>query len=75
MSRKRGIRQQYINVFLVSLLIAVIGMGSMYIYVKNSWTDLEEARQESFEKAQLVELISNSIQDLFFVSAGIIHSK
>lgn len=70
MSRKRGIRQQYINVFLVSLLIAVIGMGSMYIYVKDSWTDLEEARQESFEKAQLVELISNSIQDLFFRIRG-----
>ncbi|GKV65400.1 MULTISPECIES: ATP-binding protein [unclassified Sporosarcina] len=70
MSRRRGIRQQYINIFIVSLLVAVIGMGSMYIYVKSSWAELEENQQETFEKSELVEQISNSVQDLFFRIRG-----
>ncbi|AXI00360.1 response regulator [Sporosarcina sp. PTS2304] len=70
MSSKKGIRQQYINIFIISLLIAVIGMGSMYAYVKSSWSEMEEEQQETFEKAQLVEKISNSVQDLFFRIRG-----
>ncbi|MDV6377424.1 ATP-binding protein [Sporosarcina sp. GW1-11] len=70
MSYKKSIRRQYINVFIVSLLIAVLGMGSMYAYVKSSWNETEKKQQNTFEKAQLVEEISNSIQDLFFRIRG-----
>ncbi|WP_153732339.1 ATP-binding protein [Sporosarcina obsidiansis] len=70
MSRKKGIRQQYINVFIVSLLIAVLGMGSMYLYAKNSWSQLEIEQQETFEKAQVVEHLSTSVQNLFFRIRG-----
>ncbi|PIC65034.1 histidine kinase [Sporosarcina sp. P13] len=70
MSRKNGIRQQYIRVFIISLLIAVLGMGSMYAYVKISRSETEKHQQNMFEKAQLVEEISNSVQDLFFRMRG-----
>ncbi|ARK24592.1 hypothetical protein SporoP37_07895 [Sporosarcina sp. P37] len=70
MASKRGIRQQYIRIFIVSLVIAVIGMGGMYAYVNNSWNDLEEEQQDSLEKARLVELLSDSIQDVFFRIRG-----
>ena len=70
MSQKRGMRQQYVNIFIISLLVAVIGMGSMYIYVKNSWIELEEQQQETFEKSELVGKMSDSVQDLFFRIRG-----
>lgn len=68
--RKKGIRQQYINIFVISLLIAVVGMSSMYIYVSNSWKELEDKQQESFQKSQIMEDMSNAIHQLFFRIRG-----
>ena len=70
MPQKKGIRQQYIRVFIISILIAVVGMGSMYFYVSDSWDNMEDEQQDSFKKAQLVENISDSVQDLFFRIRG-----
>lgn len=68
--QKKGIRQQYIKVFIVSIVIAIIGMGSMYFYASSSWDELEDLQQDSINKSELIEEISDSIQDLFFRIRG-----
>ncbi|WP_303970457.1 ATP-binding protein [Sporosarcina ureae] len=70
MAPKKGIRQQYIQVFIISIVIAVIGMTSMYFYASSSWDDMEVEQQDSYKKTQLVENISDSVQDLFFRIRG-----
>lgn len=70
MAHKKGIRQQYKKVFIASIVIAIIGMGSMYFYASSSWDELEDKQQASIEKSVLIEDLSNSIQDLFFRVRG-----
>ncbi|PIC68419.1 histidine kinase [Sporosarcina sp. P21c] len=70
MAHKKGIRQQYIKVFIASIVIAIIGMASMYFYASSSWDELENKQQASIEKSVLIENISDSIQDLFFRVRG-----
>ncbi|ARF14566.1 ATP-binding protein [Sporosarcina ureae] len=68
--QKKGIRQQYIKVFVVSIVITIVGMASMYFYASNSWDELEDQQQDAYTKSKLVEEISDSIQDLFFRIRG-----
>ncbi|ARK21462.1 histidine kinase [Sporosarcina sp. P26b] len=70
MAQKKGIRQHYIKVFIISIVTAIIGMTSMYFYASSSWDDLEDEQQDSYKKTQLVENISDSVQDLFFRIRG-----
>ena len=70
MPSKKGIRQKYIQIFIISIIIAIAGMGSMYFFVNKSWHELEKQQQESFEKAKIVEDLSDSVQDLFFRVRG-----
>lgn len=70
MAHKKGIRQQYKKVFIASIVIAIIGMGSMYFYASSSWDELEDKQQASIEKSVLIEDLSDSIQDLFFRVRG-----
>ncbi|PID03428.1 histidine kinase [Sporosarcina sp. P2] len=70
MAHKKGIRQQYIKVFIASIVVAIIGMGSMYFFASSSWDQLEDKQQASKEKSILIEGISDSIQELFFRIRG-----
>ncbi|ARF17225.1 ATP-binding protein [Sporosarcina ureae] len=68
--QKKGIRQQYIKVFIVSIVIAIVGMASMYFYASNTWDELDDQQQNSYAKSKQIEEISDSIQDLFFRIRG-----
>lgn len=70
MPQKKGIRQKYIQIFIISIIIAIAGMSSMYFLVDKSWQELEKQQQDSFEKAKIVEKLSDSVQDLFFRIRG-----
>ena len=65
-----GIRRQYLTAAAAILVIMVIVTLGTFLYVQTTWNDLTEERQSTVEKAQAMEELASSVNNLFFRVRG-----
>lgn len=68
--KRGGIRKQYIRLTFIILSIAITVGIVANLYVHKQWTELKNEQETSLEKAQAMDYLSKSINQMFFRARG-----
>lgn len=67
---KGGIRNQYIRIMIILLTTSVVVFVAAYLYTQRVWSSLEAEQTKAFEKAEVMDELANSVNQVFFRARG-----